>query len=217
MRLERLDEPTRALVALAAVIATGRKEAIESGCRAVIAAGTPARWVEEVLLQSVLMVGWPRALVAAEVWRRVHGPAAEETAPAGGTGTARGGPDADYDRHAEWRERGEAICRLIYGPNYARLRENVRALHPALDGWMVTEGYGRTIGREGLDLARRELCIVAQVAVLGAERQLHSHLRGAGNAGAGAAAIDEALGAAAECSGGEEKELASALWRRVRA
>ena len=46
---------------------------------------------------------------------------------------------------------------MIYGDNYAKLRESVRALHPAMDVWMITEGYGRTLGRPGLDLTRREL------------------------------------------------------------
>jgi hypothetical protein len=34
-----------------------------------------------------------------------------------------------------------------------------------MDLWMVTEGYGRTMARPGLDLLRRELCTVAQMAV----------------------------------------------------
>jgi 4-carboxymuconolactone decarboxylase len=40
------------------------------------------------------------------------------------------------------------------------------------------------MSRPGLDLLRRELCTVAQTGVLDAPRQLHSHLRGALNAGA---------------------------------
>jgi 4-carboxymuconolactone decarboxylase len=49
---------------------------------------------------------------------------------------------------------------------------------------MIAEGYGRTMSRPGLDLLRRELCVVAQTAVMETPRQLLSHLRGALHAGA---------------------------------
>ena len=29
----------------------------------------------------------------------------------------------------------------MYGATYERLRHNIRALHPALDAWMIVEGY----------------------------------------------------------------------------
>ncbi len=200
-----MDPATAALVDFAAAAAGGDAQALAVAAAAAVRAEVPAAWVEELLLQSVLMVGWPRALLAAGAWRRLV-PRAE----------AAGDPDADYARHPEWSRRGEAVCRTVYGPNYARLRENVRALHPALEAWMVTEGYGRTLGRPGLDLARRELCVVAQVAVQGAERQLHSHLRGALNAGASPAAIDAALALALARAGAGERTLATALWGRIR-
>jgi 4-carboxymuconolactone decarboxylase len=80
---------------------------------------------------------------------------------------------------------------------------------------MVTEGYGKTIGRPGLDLARRELGTVVQVAIQGAERQLHSHLRGALNAGASQAAISETLELVTPHLGEREKAIAGSLWKRV--
>lgn len=205
MRLERLDPPTRALVALSGAIATGEDELVESRCREGAAAEVPAVWVDELLLQSVLMVGWPRALTAAAHWRRVGAPAA-----------ASEEEGSDYGRAAAWLERGEAICRIIYGENYPRLRANMRALHPDLEAWMVTEGYGRTLGRPGLDLARRELCIVAQVAVQGAGRQLHSHLRGALNAGAAIEAVGAALDVVRPLLGTREAEVVNSLWDRIR-
>ena len=90
----------------------------------------------------------------------------------------------------EWTRRGEETCARIYGDNYRKLRENIKELHPAMDLWMVTEGYGRTMARPGLDLLRRELCTVAQMAVLEAPRQLHSHLRGALHAGGSFEQVD---------------------------
>jgi 4-carboxymuconolactone decarboxylase len=79
---------------------------------------------------------------------------------------------------------------VVYGANYERLRDNVRALHPALESWMVRDGYGRVLSRPGLDLLRRELCVIAQTAVLEARPQLLSHLKGAMNAGAASSLIE---------------------------
>jgi 4-carboxymuconolactone decarboxylase len=66
---------------------------------------------------------------------------------------------------------------------YDRLRVNIRGLHPELDDWMIVEGYGKVLSRPGLDLPRRELCIVAACAASEQARQLHSHLHGALNVG----------------------------------
>jgi 4-carboxymuconolactone decarboxylase len=73
------------------------------------------------------------------------------------------------------------------------LRQNIRALHPALDAWMITDGYGKVLSRPGLDLRTRELCIVAACAASAQQRQLHSHLHGALNAGATVAEVESTL------------------------
>lgn len=181
LTLDTLDEATAGLLALAAAVAAGDEGRIAERARQAVAAGVPAAWADELLLQSVLMVGYPRALVGAAAWRAATGVPAPADDP------------SRAETAAEWLARGEATCRLIYGGNYERLRENVRRLHPALDSWMVTEGYGRVLSRPGLDPGRRELCAIAQIAVLGAERQLHSHLRGALHCGVAVTAVDEAL------------------------
>lgn len=176
-----LDAPTLALVALAAAIAQGEEPEVRDKVAEAVTAGVSPTWGDELVLQSVLMVGWPRALIAAGLWRKaVEVPAEPER-------------DVTNTDPQEWLRRGEATCRIVYGDNYLKLRENVRKLHPALDAWMLVEGYGRTLSRPGLDLMRRELCTVAQTAVLDTPRQLHSHLRGALNAGATAAQVDAAL------------------------
>jgi 4-carboxymuconolactone decarboxylase len=123
--------------------------------------------------------------------------------------------DLDFAMHAEWTRRGEESCRTIYCYNYSRLRENVRSLHPALDAWMVTEGYGRTLSRPGLDLVRRELCVIAQTAVLNTPRQLHSHLRGALRAGADVATIEAALKAVNPFVSYDDWKSVKELWDQV--
>ncbi len=178
-----LDHDTRSLVRLAAAIAG----ADESTTRRVIeeAAGSVRPGlVDEVILQSYLFAGFPRTLNAARMWRTASGaraPLTDESASA---------------RHVEeWERNGEGTCAIVYGRSYEMLRRNVRELHPALDAWMITDGYGKVLSRPGLDLKRRELCIVAACAAAGQQRQLHSHLQGALNSGASAEEVSSTLSA----------------------
>ena len=82
---------------------------------------------------------------------------------------------------------------------------------------MVVEGYGKVLGRPGLELATRELCIAALLAVLRAPRQLYSHLRGALSAGAPPQEIEEALNMACVHLDDEGAAESWAVWNRVRA
>jgi len=143
--------------------------------------------VEEIILQSYLFAGFPRALNAARAWRV----ASERPAPTDD-------PEAQIANLDMWREMGERTCKIVYGDSYDRLRENVRQLHPALDEWMIVDGYGKVLSRPGVDLRTRELCIVAACAVAGQQRQLHSHLHGALNAGASSAEVGLVLDALAD-------------------
>jgi 4-carboxymuconolactone decarboxylase len=200
-----LDRQTLALVRLAAAVAQGDEPEIRERVKGARAAEVPALWVEELLLQSVLMVGYPRTLIAYGVWRKL------------GAGLAPADdPDTDYGRADEWARLGEATCAMVYGDNYRKLRENVRELHPALDAWMIVEGYGRTLSRPGLDLMRRELCTVAQVAVLEAPRQLHSHLRGSLNAGADFGQVEAVLSVVNPMLSFDQWKRVKELWRSVR-
>ncbi len=167
-----LDRDTGRLIRYAAVIASGDEEAIRAASLAA-AAALPTVWVEEIILQSYIFAGFPRALNAAREWRRASGlPAPDED------------EGADYGNVERWRTRGEEACAAVYGGFYEPLRANVAALHPALDAWMVVEGYGKLLGRPGLDLRRRELCVMAVCAVARQERQLHSHVHGSRHVGA---------------------------------
>lgn len=202
---DQLDLATVQLVRFAAAIAQGYEPDLRERAAECRAAAVPIPWVEELLLQSLLMVGYPRALIAFAIWRKLG----RVAAPADD-------PEAGYTRVAEWTARGEATCEIVYGDNYRRLRENVRALHPALDTWMITEGYGRTMSRPGLDLLRREFCVVAQTAVMETPRQLHSHLRGALHAGATFAQVDAVLALANPLLSYDQWKQVKELWGTVR-
>jgi 4-carboxymuconolactone decarboxylase len=166
-----------ALVRLSAQIAAGSELEIRAACQVALDADVPTPWVEECILQSYLMAGFPRALNAMREWRKVSGipaPALEEI------------PEPSLWR---WRTQGEQTCEVVYGKFYTKLRENIVHLHPALDDWMIVEGYGKILSRQGMELRLRELCIVAACAAMGQDRQLHSHLHGALNAGADRAEV----------------------------
>ncbi len=156
--------------------------------------------VEEVILQSYLFLGYPAALNAFALWREATGRVADSLPQDAGP----------------WSERGAAVCQAVYAGQYAGLRANVRRLHPDMERWMVEEGYGKVLGRPGLDLATRELCIAALLAVLDAPRQLYSHARGALNVGATAEAVERALELAAEVSDEGARVRAAEIWAAVR-
>jgi 4-carboxymuconolactone decarboxylase len=200
-----LDAETQSLVRLAATIAAGDEPSLRASMSEA-ARTVPPVWVEELVLQSYLFAGFPRALNAAREWRRLSGTAAPETDEA----------EELWRPGDEWAARGEATCRAVYGAAYERLRRNIRTLHPALDAWMITEGYGKVLSRPGLDLARRELCVIAACAAGGHGRQLHAHLHGALNVGAPPAWVTDTLEALAGVVPSTLLDAARMLWVRVR-
>ncbi len=190
------------LVRLAAVLAGGSEGDVRLELHAVLDQVDPI-WIEEVILQTYLFAGFPRALNAAREWRRISGRAAPTM------------DDEALHDPAALAQRGEETCAIVYGEFYDRLRVNIRGLHPALDQWMIVEGYGKVLGRPQLDLARRELCVVAACAVARQDRQLHSHLHGALNAGAHAAVVTAALELVAPMISDDDRRRYQGLWARV--
>jgi 4-carboxymuconolactone decarboxylase len=182
-RTDGLEPQTVALVRIATATATGDEAKLRERMIAARAAGVPALWVEELLLQTFLNVGYPLALVAFGVWRQVAGPVAE-----GG-----GGESIAHPEWERWTERGVEACAQVYGRTYHKLLLNLRALHPAIEPLVVVDAYGKILGRPGLDPKRRELCTLAAIAVLNAPRQLHAHLRGALNTGSTREEVDAVL------------------------
>jgi 4-carboxymuconolactone decarboxylase len=204
--MQALDAPTQVLIELAIQIAAAREQELRAAMARAARAEIDAVWVEELILQSYLFAGFPRALNAAREWRKATGrPAPADDADA-----------SDSTDLGRWRERGEVTCAAVYGRTYDRLRRNIRDLHPALDAWMVVDGYGKVLGRPGLDLRRRELCIVAVCAVLEQDRQLHAHLHGALNVGATSEEVEETLLIASRFTTAEASDRFAHLWARVR-
>ena len=198
--LTALDDATRRLVRVAAIVAAGTESEVRDAL-ADAESTVPHQWIEELLLQTYLFAGFPRALNAFREWRR--------RVPAPREGAA---PPMDV---AAWEARGRETCRAVYGRMYDKLRENIDALHPALDSWMIVEGYGKVLSRPDLDLQRRELCIVAACVASGQDRQLHSHLHGALNVGVPAAVVRQALDALQSVVADDRLGAARLLFERV--
>jgi 4-carboxymuconolactone decarboxylase len=201
-----LDPETRCLVRLAAVIGAGSEQQMR--LQFAEARTLPAIWVEEVILQSYLFAGFPRTLNAAREWRRIsrtRSPESDDDADA----TVPGTPD-------HWHTRGEVTCAAVYGDMYEKLRTNIATLHPALDHWMVNDGYGKVLSRPGLDLLRRELCVVAVCALAEQDRQLHSHFHGALNVGATPDQVSATLDALTDLLDDDTLRRYRMLWGHVR-
>jgi 4-carboxymuconolactone decarboxylase len=179
--LPGIDDVTRSLVRSAAAIAGADETKLRTVFEEVVG-NVERSAMDEVILQSYLFAGFPRALNAARIWRAASGQKAPPEDRA-----------AELGSSATWVERGEETCRIVYGESYELLRENIRELHPALDSWMIADGYGKVLSRPQLSLRTRELCIVAACAASGQQRQLHSHLHGALNSGATAEEVRETL------------------------
>ena len=195
-----MDEARRALVRVSAAISPCSTVDLRSALREAVD-GADAEQVEEVLLQAYLFAGYPAALNAFRIWRETSG---------------RPAPPPVADDAAMWAERGLEVFGRVYGDQAERLRRNVSGLHPDLERWALNEGYGKVLGRAGLDLATRELCIAALLASLDAEPQLYAHLRGALNAGATEDEVEDALREAGRGMNAERARAARDTWARVR-
>jgi 4-carboxymuconolactone decarboxylase len=191
----------RARLRMCAALAARDQGALAASMRGLRGARDSAA-VEEALLQSYLFVGYPAAMNALALWREISGRAA---------------PEPTEEDWALWSGRGAEVLRRVYGGQYDGVRATARAMHPDMERWMVEEGYGKVLGRPGLELPERELCIIALLTVLDAPRQLYSHLRGARNVGAADADVEDALAEARPFTTEAAWERAQEAWSRVRA
>lgn len=190
----------RALVRLSGAVALRREPALAEALVEAYEHGVAVE-VEEALVQSHLFVGFPAALNALARWREL---------------SDRPPPEALDDDPRTRAERGEEVCRRVYGHQYGPLRRNISGLHPDLDRWMVEDGYGKVLARPGLSLPDRELCVTALLAVQGAWAQLHSHLRGALRVGASSEAVHAALEIVVPLMDEEAESRTWQTWERVR-
>jgi len=168
-----LGESWSILMLVSANLAKGRLRVVAELLERARKAQVPAEEAYEIILQCYLFLGYPRSIEGLKLLEKHYPefvpPSADELSPT----------NSD-----EWKRRGESLCRTIYGSNYEALRRRIKTLSPDLDQWMVWEGYGKVLSRNGAPSALRELCTCSALVVTGDFVQLHSHIIGAIHVGA---------------------------------
>ncbi len=119
--------------------------------------------IYEALLQTYLFAGFPSALISLKRLNEIVG---------------KNKIYIGYD-FKKYSARGEKNCRIIYGNKYDKLISNVKSFSPELSEWLIVEGYGKVLGRKGLTLKEREVCIVSILSALKFKDQIYSHINGA--------------------------------------
>jgi 4-carboxymuconolactone decarboxylase len=125
--------------------------------------------LREVLLQTYLFAGFPKSINALSELALL-----DTKEPSGAIDL-----EEDLGKDAEWIDRGQALCRRVYGASYDRLLASMARLSPDLGRWMISEGYGKVLSRPGLDARERELAAIGALVVLHVPEQLKAHVRGA--------------------------------------
>lgn len=121
--------------------------------------------VEELLLQTLLFVGFPKTIEAFATLRKTH--------PGGNTKTEVSDPHA----------RGLKLSKKIYGDHHDKLMRLMDQHHPDLRLWMIQDGYGKILSRPGLTTWERELSVLVILMSSGMHNQFRAHFRGALYAG----------------------------------
>lgn len=176
-------ERVKAIAALAAALSPGNLGRLRTMLPDVVPVPLLSAVAYEVLLQSHLFFGFAQAIEAAKVFA--------ETVPcdrADGSFVS-----ADEATSEELRQRGKALCKQIYHPNFERLMSNLGKASPELAEWMMVDGYSKVLSRPGPTALEREIASIVFLAISGHQVQLHSHVRGARNLGATPEFIKSAL------------------------
>ena len=170
------------LILISANLARGRYRVVTELLKSAGRNRVPTLRMYEIILQSYLFLGYPKAIEGLRLLKMQF----PEFVPP---------PAENIDSKSVrlWRKRGEALCRTTYDSNYGPLRERMKMLSPDLDNWMVWEGYGKVLSRSGVPPVVRELCTCSALVVTGDSVQLHSHMRGAINAGASGRMLRETI------------------------
>jgi 4-carboxymuconolactone decarboxylase len=141
--------------------------------------------IYEVLLQGYLFLGYPVAIESFFILDEVLG-----SKSAAVSSQFDKAPAWDYN---DFKSKGKKTAEKIYADMFDPVFNNIWRLSPDLASGMVIEGYGRIISRPGLDIIERELAVVSALTVTDMPRQLHSHIKGSINAGAGGVQIQAAI------------------------
>lgn len=186
----------RAVIGMAAGIFPGRFDRCAEWMANAQELGVPRLQLEEVLLQSALFCGFPRAITSFELLCR-QWPADP--------------PEANTVPATERAARGNALFDKVYAEKAGSVRTLLRHAHGELADYIMENAYGRILTREGLCMRIRELSAVAMLASSDQIPQMVAHGRGALRHGATQVEVAETIVTAI----GEPKAAAD-LARKVR-
>ncbi len=125
----------------------------------------PSQLIYETILQSYLFNGFPAAINALTIFKKVYG---NESLLKGENFSVQ-----------KFEKRGKTNLRFVYGNKTEKLVSLMQSLSEEFLQWMIIEGYGKVKGRKWLTLKDRELLNVAMLSTNYYEDQLKAHIRGA--------------------------------------
>jgi 4-carboxymuconolactone decarboxylase len=160
------------------------------------------RW-REVALMVHVFAGVPRGVEAYAVIES-----------AGGLGPLEPEERLEPDSAGRTPTDGEALFARIYAESTEDVRAMLARGHPLFARGVLEYAYGRILCRPGITPDRRELYACAALAVMGQERQLASHARGAVRCGATQDEVLAVIEAVADLASAERMESARLVARR---
>jgi len=191
-----LADPDRRLARLFAACVLGDWNEVRAQ-RAAASDSEPDRRWREALLMVHVFAGVPRGVESYGVLESAGGlgiaDPAELTEPTAG-------PDELFTR--------------IYAESTDEVRGLLNRHHPLFARYVLEHAYGRVLSRPGLAADRRELLACAALTVLGQERQLASHARGAVRCGASPAEVAAVVEVVLDLAAPERIETARQVVRR---
>jgi alkylhydroperoxidase/carboxymuconolactone decarboxylase family protein YurZ len=174
LRLSKSDAQFRLISIFSAAIALSRPRMTAAIMIYLKKHGVGKNEIYEAILQSYLMLGFPRAIEAAMIFEKVFGELKSRKRIT----------EISLREAREWFNKGNSLCRRIYGRNFDSLRNRFVRMSPELFRWILIEAYGKVLSRKGMMQIERELAEVAILIVERRERQLVSHILGSLNVGA---------------------------------
>lgn len=191
-----LAEPDRRLVRLFAACVQGGWDEVRA-LRSAAPTGEPDRRWREAIAMVHVFAGFPRGVETYDV-----------IASCGGLG------ELDADEAMEPASGGAELFERIYADAADDVRSLLLRHNPLFGRWVLEHAYGRVLCRAGLAADRRELLACAALAVLGQDRQLASHARGAVRCGATPDEVAEVVTLLADRMSPERAESARVIVQR---
>ena len=173
-----LPKETALMCMVAAMTADGHVAETANLLRYVLQEHSNLEEVREMIIQTHLFCGYPKALNALNALRQ----AAEKEGV--DLSSLRSEPSEEGADEKMLVERGAKLWGQVYGDNASKVTARAKELSPDLEYWSRLEGYGRVLSREGSEPLTRQFAIVAALMLLDVHPQLKGHIQGALNMGA---------------------------------